>query len=85
MKEVHPSEIKIGDYYIQDMGEALLLKRRIMGEDEKSGEIWGIYIKFLKGDWSRVMKIGNNGFSFEGDTYIKWYLLSEGEAMLYMI
>ena len=85
MKEVHPSEIKIGDYYIQEMADNILLKRRIKGKNMNNNEIWGVYIKFLKGDWERNMHLGSDGFSFERDEHIKWYLLSEGEALLYMI
>ena len=84
MKEVHPSEIKTGDYYIQDMGDFILLKKRIRVDNEKQREIWGEYIKILKEPF-KTFKVGATGFSFEGDNKIRWYLLSEGEAMLYMI
>ena len=88
MKEVHPSEIKIGDYYIQEMnistGNFVLLKRRIKGENEKLSEIWGEYIKIINQDVPGCFEVGEIGVQTEIDG-VKWYLLSEGEALLYMI
>ncbi|MBE3093841.1 MAG: hypothetical protein IMZ52_02335 [Actinobacteria bacterium] len=83
MKEVHPSEIKIGDYYIQEWesdGEKLL--KICEKNDGREMEIGGTKLKIVK-DITHRFHVGSYGSVYYRNC--KFYLLSEGEAMLYMI
>jgi len=74
MRKVKPQDIKVGQIYLQVMGETKLYKKRI--NKGKKDEIWGYYITSNK---NYFFPKGEDGFVPYNSTDAKFYLLNEKE------